>query len=181
MVTTKMVTDAGFSRGNLLNLVDKGFLERTARGVYILPEIWEDDFFNLQTRFKRGIFSHETALFLLDLTDRTPNYYHMTFPNSYNTENPKKEFVRCFRTKEALYKLGMVNLQTPSGNTVIGYGMERTLCDISRLQSCTDIQIITDAFKRYTKKEEKNIPLLSEYAKIFRVEKKIRSYLEVLL
>ena len=181
IITTKMVIDAGFSKGNLPNLVDKGLLERATRGVYILPEIWEDEFFKLQSRFKRGIFSHETALFLLDLTDRTPNYYHMTFPNSYNTENPRKELVRCFRTKEALYNLGIINLQTPSGNTVKGYGMERTLCDILRLQSCTDIQVITDAFKRYTKKENKNIPLLSEYAKTFRVDKKLRSYLEVLL
>ncbi len=44
-----------------------------------------------------------------------------------------------------------------------------------------DIQIISDAFKRYAKSKDKNIPLLSEYAKILRVEKKIRSYLEALL
>ena len=176
-----MVNDAGFSNGNLTHLVDKGLLERIARGVYILPEIMEDELFSLQNRFKRGIFSHETALFLLDLTDRTPNYYHMTFPNSYNTENPKKELVRCFRTKEDLYKLGIINLKTPSGNTVQSYSMERTLCDILRPKSRVDIQVITDAFKRYTKKENRNIPLLSKYGKTFRVEKKLRSYLEVLL
>ena len=33
---------------------------------YATPEIWEDEFVNLQARFKKGIFSNETALFLLD-------------------------------------------------------------------------------------------------------------------
>ena len=75
IVTTAMVVAAGFSRGNLKYLVDRGKLERPSRGIYILPEVWEDEFLNLQSRFRRGIFSHETALFLWDLTDRTPNYY----------------------------------------------------------------------------------------------------------
>ena len=45
----------------------------------------------------------------------------------------------------------------------------------------SDIQIITDAFKRYAGRKDKNIPLLSEYAHQLRVEKRLRPYLEVLL
>ena len=70
-VTTAMVVAAGISRGNIKYLVDKGMIEKSTRGVYILPEVWDDEIFNLQSRFKRGIYSHETALFLWDLTDRT--------------------------------------------------------------------------------------------------------------
>ena len=40
---------------------------------------------------------------------------------------------------------------------------------------------LIDAFKRYTARKERNITLLSEYAKVLRVEDKVRSYLEVLL
>ena len=65
-VTTAMVVAAGISRGNIKYLVDKGMIEKSARGVYILPEVWDDEIFNLQSRFKRGIYSHETALFLLE-------------------------------------------------------------------------------------------------------------------
>lgn len=84
VVTAAILSDKGILRGNLKKLVDEGKLEKTARGVYILPEIWEDEFVNLQARFKKGIFSNETALFLWDLTDRTPNKYDMTFPHNYN-------------------------------------------------------------------------------------------------
>ena len=42
-------------------------------------------------------------------------------------------------------------------------------------------QIVTDAFKKYVSRREKNIPLLSEYAHKLRVEERLRAYLEVLL
>ena len=181
IVTTAMVVAAGFSRGNIKYLVDKGMVEKSARGVYILPEIWDDEMFNLQNRFKRGIYSHETALFLWDLTDRTPNRYHMTFPVNYNLTKPKEEVIRCVQCKKELYDLGIAEVTTPGGNTVRAYNVERTLGDILRPHSCVDIQIVTEAFKRYASRSEKNIPILSEYAKILKVETRLRSYLEVLL
>ena len=180
-VTTAMVVEAGFSRGNIKYLADKGMIEKSARGVYILPEVWEDEIFNLQNRFKRGIYSHETALFLWDMTDRTPNRYHMTFPANYNLTNPKEENVQCVQCTEALYELGIANAMTPGGNEVRAYSMERTLCDILRPHSRVDIQIVTEAFKRYANRSDKNIPVLSEYAKMLKVETKLRTYMEVLL
>ena len=44
-----------------------------------------------------------------------------------------------------------------------------------------DIQVVAEAFKRYANRLDKNIPALSEYGKILKVETKLRAYLEVLL
>ena len=181
IVTSAQVTREGISRQYLKNLLDKGLLERSGRGVYILPDKFDDEMFNLQHRYSKGIFSHKTALFLLDLTDRTPGSYSMTFPLSYNTSNLKKENIRYFRVKEELYDLGIITKKTPGGNEVKLYNAERTLCDILKGCSRTDIQIISEAFKGYTRRDNKDIPLLSKYAKLLRVENKLRSYLEVLL
>lgn len=181
VVTAAILSDKGILRGNLKKLVDEGKIEKTARGVYILPEIWEDEFVNLQARFKKGIFSNETALFLWDLTDRTPNKYDMTFPHNYNLTNVKSEGVNCSRVKQEWYAEGKTQLESPGGNRITVYNMERTLCDILRKRGGINTGIITEAFKRYTARNDKNIPLLSEYAKMFRVEEKVRSYLEVLI
>lgn len=181
VVTAAILSDKGILRGNLKKLVDEGKLEKTARGVYILPEIWEDEFVNLQARFKKGIFSNETALFLWDLTDRTPNKYDMTFPHNYNLTNVKSEGVNCSRVKQEWYTEGKTQLESSGGNKITVYNMERTLCDILRKRGGINTGIITEAFKRYTARNDKNIPLLSEYAKRFRVEEKVRSYLEVLI
>ena len=181
IITSAMIDAEGLSRGSLRYLTEQGLLEKVDRGVYTLPEVWEDEFVSLQSRFKKGIFSGETVLFLCDLTDRTPSCYHMTFPDTYNLTNVKKENVRCFQAKEPYYSMGIVELTTPSGNKVRAYNIERTLCDILRTRRHTDIQIVVEAFQRYTQGNEKNIPLLAEYASNFHVEKRLSAYLEVLL
>ena len=181
VLTTAILSEKGILRGNLKKLADDGKLEKTARGVYILPEIWEDEFVNLQTRFKKGIFSNETALFLWDLTDRTPNRYAMTFPNSYNLTNAKTEGISCSRVKAEWYLEGMTKTESPGGNKITAYDMERTLCDVLRKRGGVDTGVVTEAFKRYAVRKDKNIPLLSEYAKKFHVEEKVRRYLEVLI
>lgn len=181
VVTTAALSEKGILRGNLKKLVDEGKLEKTVRGVYILPEIWEDEFVNLQARFKKGIFSNETALFLWNLTDRTPNRYDMTFPYNYNLTNVKNEGVKCSRVKSEWYLEGKTLIESPGKNKIMVYNMERTLCDILRKRGGVDTGVIAEAFKRYAVRKDKNIPLLSEYAKKFRVEEKVRRYLEVLI
>ena len=181
VITSAQVTETGIHRYYLKMLVDQGLLERSERGVYILPAAFDDEMFNLQSRYKKGIFSHATALFLLDLTDRTPIRFAMTFPLQYNISVLKTEAVQCYRVKSELYELGIITGTTPGGNTVRLYNAERTLCDILKGRSNVEIQIVTEAFKRYAKLYKKDIPKLSEYAKLMRVEKKLRSYLEVLL
>jgi predicted transcriptional regulator of viral defense system len=181
MVTSAQISRAGIAREYIRNLLKNGLLERSERGVYIIPTVFEDEMFNLQMRFKRGVFSHETALFLIDLTDRTPVKYSMTFPLGYNTTCLNSENVKYYRVKDELYEIGIITVKSPGGNFVRIYNAERTLCDILKGRSSTDIQIVSDAFKRYTRLNKMDIPLLSEYGKLFRVEKKLRSYLEVLL
>ena len=50
--TTAMVVAEGFSRGNINYLIDKGAIEKSTRGVYILTEVRDDEIFSLQNRFK---------------------------------------------------------------------------------------------------------------------------------
>lgn len=181
IITTAQITANGIYRGNLKKLVDSGKLEKTERGVYILPEIWEDEFVNLQGRFKKGIFSNETALFLWDLTDRTPNKFNMTFPKNYNLTNAKNEGVICTASKKEWYEEGKVMVKSPSGHTVNAYCMERTLCDIIRNRQGVDLGVIKEAYKQYVSRKDKNLPLLSIYAKQFKIEDKVRRYVEVLI
>lgn len=180
-VTSAMVSALGFSRGHLTHLIDSGKLERTGRGVYVLPDVFEDEIYTMQCRFKRGVFSGETALFLWDLTDRTPNRYSMTFPYSYNPSSAKAQNIKCTVCIKGLFEIGMTEIKTPGQNTVKVYNRERTLCDLLRKGASIEIQLVTDAFKRYVQLPDKNIARLSEYSKTFKVNEKVRSYLEVLL
>ena len=51
IITADKAEDIGFSRGSLKYMTDTGRLEKVEKGIYILPETMEDDFFILQSRF----------------------------------------------------------------------------------------------------------------------------------
>ena len=72
-------------------------------------------------------------------------------------------------------------MKSPGENIITTYNMERTLCDILRKRTEVDIGIVAEAYKRYVDRKDKNIPQLSEYAKKFRVEERVRRYLEILI
>lgn len=181
IVTAAMVAEAGLSQGSLKYLCDKGDLDKVSRGVYTLPEAWGDEFVEIQSRYKKGIFSLGTALFLLGLSDRTPHRFDMTFPATYNLTHPKSEGIKCSGAKEPFYSMGVIDINTPAGHCVKGYSAEKTLCDILRSHNKVGIEIITDAFKQYSTMRGKDLHTLSKYAKELRVEERVRSYLEVLL
>ena len=181
IVTTTQVTEAGIPRRCLGAMVQSGTLHRVDRGIYTLPEIWEDELFFLQYRFSKGIFSHETALYLHGMTDRTPMRYTMTFPFGYNTGNVKKRGVVAKLSTEEAYMLGIMTLSSPSGNPIQAYDIERTLCDIVKARHKADIQVVNQAMKMYAASRDKNIAKLMNYADILWVKPKVLTYMEILL
>ena len=181
MITSTQVTEAGIPRRCLSSMVHNGLLVRVERGVYTLPETWEDELFILQWRFSRGIFSHETALYLHAMTDRTPSRYTMTFPFGYNPGNVLKRGVVAKVASEETYPLGIMTLPSPSGNSLKVYDIERTLCDMVRTRHKADIQIVNQAMRMYAGSREKDIGRLMDYAQRLRVKPKILAYMEILL
>ena len=180
-ITTAEANAAGISNEGLRRLVASGDLERASHGVYISPETFLDKMFVLQKRLSKVIFSHETALFLHDLTDRDPVYYTVTVPTGYEVKRLKAEGNRVFYIKRELHELGATSMTTMFGNKVTAYNPERTICDCLRSRKQMDIAVVTDAVKRYAKRPDKDLNLLMSMASTFRIEKIIRSYLEVLL
>ena len=62
-------------------------------------------------------------------------------------------------------------MNTPFGNPVPVYDMERTICDLIRSRSGIEMQTFQDALKQYTKRKDKDLRKLMRYAQMFRVEK----------
>lgn len=180
-LSTAQAQAAGIHRGTLHYLAKKGELTHAARGLWLLPDAWEDPFFIAQQRFQRGIFSLGSALFLADLTDRTPERLTMTFPAGYNLSGAKAAGLHCVTTTPERYPLGLIERTTPIGHTVRVYSPERTLCDLLNPRLHADIQLISQAFRRYLQSPTRNLPLLSSIATTLRVAPRLQPYLEVLL
>lgn len=180
-ITSKQVTKAGFQRRILSELVKTKEIYRVERGIYALPDVWEDEMYFLQYRFSKGIFSNETALFLHGLSDRTPQIYTLTFPRGYNTPGLKKHKARAKFVTSEIYDLGVSEKPSPCGNMLVVYDTERTLCDIVRGNNTCDIQLVNKAMKTYAASKEKDMAKLFAYSERLRVKPKILRYMEVLL
>ena len=180
IVTSDMVTKQKIHRSVLKEMCDSGYLEKYSRGLYVFPDVFDDEYYLTQQTYKRGIYSHETSLYLLDYSERVPINLHMTFPTNYNSPSLKDRNIIVTRVIPENYELGIIPVKTPYGNTVMAYDLERSLCDILRGQG-EEIQTVLYAMKQYARSKNKNINKLMTYAKKLHVEQKVRRYMEVLL
>jgi predicted transcriptional regulator of viral defense system len=163
-------------------LEQNGEIERVSRGVYGSTSAFiEDELFSFQSRYSSTIFSHETALYLHGLTDRTPLMYSITAPSGYHSQVLNNSGHKIFYVGRDLFDLGIMSMNTPHGNQVRATDLERTICDIVRSRNQIDIQVRNAALKEYVKNKDRNLNRLHAYAKQFRIQTIVREYLEILL
>ncbi|EHO51648.1 type IV toxin-antitoxin system AbiEi family antitoxin domain-containing protein [Lentilactobacillus kisonensis] len=180
-ITSKTTNSMGISSRVLRNMYAHGQLERLAPGVYIDPLEFGDDIAALQYRLSKGVFFKDTALFLYGMIDRTPSTYEMNFPLPYAYSTKTNAPIKIYRQKKELYEIGITTTKTPGRHPVKVYNIERTLCDILRARDRSDAETIKQAMNSYVHRKGKNLHKLMEYARIFKVEEEIRTYMEVLL
>lgn len=177
----KDMSDLGFSKSSIYYFLKKYNYKKIGRGIYISKDTWVDEMKILQKRLKNAIFSHDTALFLFNMTDVAPSTYSMTVINGYNTRHLKNDPVRIFRTSKHLFDLGITEIETPFGNKVKVYNVERTICDLVRNRNKLDIRFIQEGLKNFIRTKNINYRLLEDYSRKFRVSKILNTYLEILL
>ena len=181
VITTAQVVELGFSRYLLSNYEKEGLLERVRQGVYVLPISVHDDMYTLMLRSEKIIFSHDTALFLNGLSERTPFVHSVTIPNNTRVSKVIQEECVCYYIKPELHQIGMTIRKTTLGNEVRCYNAERTICDLLRSRNRLDEETVIGAVKNYAASSDKDLNLLAVYASKFRVNKELKRYMEVLL
>ncbi len=162
-------------------MVAEGNLERVGRGVYVSVDSIEDEMYAMQTRYSNLIYSHETALFIHGLSDRTPFEYSASVPSGYKVVMNIAERFKIYYIKKEFHELGVVIESSSFGNPIKVYSIERTLCDIIRSRNRMDIQILNQALHRFVKLKSADYSMLMDFAKKFRIEAVVKQYLEVLL
>jgi predicted transcriptional regulator of viral defense system len=173
--------EVGLNRQQLADFVKSGILERAERGIYVSSGGLDDALFWMQQRAKKIVYSHETALFLHRMTDRTPIRNSITVPSSYKASVALKKNCKIYYIKQDMVDLGKIEKSTGMGHTVFTYDLERTLCDVIRSRNKMDGQVVIEAIKAYAQSKEKDLHRLYKYAESFSIEKILYQYLEVLL
>ena len=181
IISAADVISLGFSRNLLSIYVREGLLTRVKQGYYSLPDTIEDDMYTLSLGCSKIIFSHESALFLNGISERTPFAHSITIPQNTSLAAKVRAKCKCHYVKPEIYNLGIITRKTVFGNEVRCYNAERTICDLIRAKNKIDIETLTTGIKNYATSKEKNIALLGSYAAKLNVLKDIQMYMGVLL
>ncbi len=177
IIYANKLDEYNIDRHVLYSLVQEGILNRIAHGIYASPDKDINEFWLIGKKYKNGIYSHNTALYFYGMTDRTPLQLDMTFPSNNRVNN---DLLNVHYIKKEFYDLGLTELELEKNFTVKTYNLERTICDIIRDRNKIDLQIFNTAINEYMKRKDKNLILLSEYAKKFKIDKILAQYMEVL-
>lgn len=181
IVKTAQVLEGGITKSAFYSYARRRGVKQVAHGIYASPDTWTDGMYLLHLRCAQAVFSHESALFFHDLTDREPGSYSITVKTGYNPAGLQADGIKVYTIKKELHGVGIITMRTPFGNPVLVYDAERTICDLLRSRSGIEVQTLQDALKQYARHREKDLRRLMHYAQMLHVDRLLRTYLEVLL
>lgn len=181
IIETKQAEQQGVSRSMLSRLCKNGEIQRIVSGQYVLPHDMQDELLSISKRSNQVVFSHETALYLNGISDRTPFEHTVTVPSGSKPSSFVRAECKIYYIKPELFALGRTTLTTPAGNSVPSYDLERTICDIVRSRSRIGTETFLAALKMYAANPENNLNKLNVYAQQMHMAGVVRKYLEVLL
>lgn len=177
MLSTRMIELLNISRQYLSIMENNNDIEKVSRGIYLSPSAFEDSYFSFQQKYKKAIFSHMNALYFYGMTEEFPYNYTVTVPQSYHVDTVNEK-CNVFYVSDDIYELGIVEIETPNGNKVRAYDIERCICDIVRSKGRMDLEQVKKTIKQYMQCKDKDMVKLSEYSKKMGINKKVMEMVE---
>lgn len=175
--------ELGVPRHVLYKMVKSGELVRETLGVYRLSDsdpLGNPDLVNISLRAPQAVFCLISALYFHELTTQIPHFIYFALPRDVKTPKIHHPPIRVFHLSEAAYKAGVVEHKM-DGVKIKIYDREKTVADCFKFRNKVGMDVALEALRDYVKQPKMNVSLLMKYAKVNRVEKIMRPYLETLL
>lgn len=173
----------GISRYSLYKMRDNGVIEQVSRGIYRLvdlPPISNPDLVTVSLRFPNAVICLISALSYHGITTQIP--HEVSVAVSRNARMPSLESppVRAYKFSAEAFNAGIEKHQI-DGVSVQIYSMEKTLADGFKYRNKLGMDVVLEALKLYRSQKKYNLDMLLKYARICRVEKVLKPYLEATL
>ncbi len=174
-ITSKELDMFDIHRMYLSNMQTKGIIVKVSPGIYIDSNKIVDNYYIFCLSMPNTIYSHMTALYFHGISTKVPNdVYDITVKRSYNSVHLKKHNV--FYVDNNIYELGLSEVETPTGNKVKAYDIERCICDIIRSKKRMDLELVKHCIREYLKRKDKDLVKLSLYAEKLGIKEVVMDY-----
>lgn len=176
-ITTSEFLSLGISKPLIKKFLNEKLIEKVSYGLYMDNKLLKDEYYILQKKYPLAIFSYNTALYILNLTNRTPVRIDITVPRNKKVRGD----YNIHRVSENYYNIGIIEAESPNGNPIKIYNAERCICDMLRSEGEFDLELQNRVLNYYFNSKDKNIEKLLEYAKIFNIYEKVNTIVEVMM
>jgi len=183
ILRTSQVLQAGIHPSTLYAMRDDGTLEAVSRGVYRLADsepLGNPDLVTVATRVQGGVICLISALAFHELTTQIPHEIHVALKRG--AEIPRLDYppIKLYWISNKAYSAG-VETQEFDGVSVRVYSPEKTIADCFKFRNKIGLDTAVEAVRFYRERRNVKVDALMHYAKICRVEKVMRPYLEAIL
>lgn len=174
---------AGIHPRTLYKMRDECMLERLSRGLYRLsglPQLANPDVIAVATRVPEGVLCLISALAFYEMTTQIP--HEVCIAIERNSRPPRIDYppVRIFRFSGKAFTEG-VEEHKIDGVSVRVYSPEKTLVDCFKYRHKIGIDTAIESLKLYRERKRVRYDLIVHFAKICRVVKIMRPYLETVI
>jgi predicted transcriptional regulator of viral defense system len=171
---------AGISRRTLYAMRDEGVVVQLTRGVYrlaSLPELGAPDLVTVSTRIPSGVVCLISALAFHELTTQIPHAVDIALARGAEVPRLEHPPVSVHWFSGAAFTSG---IETPvvDGRRIRIYSPEKTLADVFKFRNKLGMDVALEALKMWRARRRAPIERLLEQARVCRVERVIRPYLE---
>lgn len=173
----------GITRYMLYSLRDKGVIERVSRGIYRLvdlPPMSNPDLVTVSLRFPNAVICLVSALGYHDITTQIPHAVSVAIPKDSRMPSLDYPPIQAHKFSNEAYKSG-IKEHMIDGVPVKVYNPEKTLADCFKFRNKIGMDVVLEALKLYKTRKKFDLGELLKYARICRVEKVMRPYLEATL
>lgn len=170
----------GITRYMLYSLRDKGVIEQVSRGIYRLvelPPISNPDLVTVSLRFPNAVICLVSALAYHEITTQIPHEVSVAVPRDSRIPSLDYPPIQAHRFSNVAYKAGIEEHRIDEVPVKI-YNPEKTLSDCFKFRNKIGMDVVLEALKLYKTRKKFHLNELLEYAKICRVERVMRPYLE---
>jgi predicted transcriptional regulator of viral defense system len=180
IIRTSEALKAGIHRRTLYELRDTGELEQISRGIYRLAEqkpISNPDLITVAARFPKAVVCLVSALSYHDITTQIPHAVSIAIEKG--AESPRIDYPPVSVHRFSGYSLTEgIEEKKIDGVTVRIYNPEKTLADCFKFRNKIGMDVVLEALKFYRERKKIRLDELMRYARICRVEKVMKPYLE---
>ena len=184
MLRTSQAIGLGIHPRVLYALRDEQEIEKIGRGLYRLATaapLTNPDWVAIAARAPQAVICLISALSHHNLTTQVPHANDIALTSHARIPRMGEIPIRVFWFSVAAHKAG-VELVRMNGTTIKIYSPEKTIADCFKYRNKIGLDVAVEALRSYREKNRKpDLKGLLHYARVCRVERIMRPYLEALV